>query len=165
MEILKDFGVQPILLLAQIVNFAILLYLLKRFLYKPILKVLEERRQKVETSMKQAEEMQKRFEETTKKQEEILGAARSDASKVIEDAKEEAKALAETIQKESKEATEATIKRAQGTLELEKQKMIAEARSQIVEIVTTATEKVVAKTLKGSEKERLIEESIKEIQG
>lgn len=165
MDILKDFGVQPILLLAQIVNFAILLYLLKRFLYKPILKVLEERRQKVETSMKQAEEIQERFDETTKKQEEILDKSRSDASKIIENAKEEAKTLAKTIQKEAKDATEATIKRAQEALELEKQKMISDAKNQIVGVVAAATEKVVAKTLKPQDKEQLVKEAIKEIQG
>ena len=165
MEILKDFGVQPILLLAQIVNFAILLYLLKRFLYKPILKVLEERRNKIETSMKQAEEIQKRFDETAKKQEEVLDKARSDASKIIEGAKEEAKVLSATIQKEAKDATEATIKRTQEVLELEKQKMITEAKNQIIDVVAAATERVVAKTLKFQDKERLVKEAIKEIQG
>ena len=63
MDILENFGVEPVLLLAQIVNFAILLFILKRFLYKPILKVLEERKNKIETSMKQSEQIQKEFEE------------------------------------------------------------------------------------------------------
>lgn len=165
MEILKDFGVQPILLFAQIVNFTILLYLLKRFLYKPILKVLEERRQKIETSMKQADEIQKRFAETAKKQEELLDKARSEASKIVNDAKDEAKALADTIQKESKENVEEAIKRTQEALELEKQKMIAEAKDQIVDVVAAATEKVVTKTLRPEDKERLVKEAIKDIQG
>ena len=53
-KILSDFGVQPILLLAQIVNFLILLILLKKFLYKPILQVLEKRKETIDEATKQA---------------------------------------------------------------------------------------------------------------
>src|SRR4030067_222054 len=79
MEVLEDFGVEPILLLAQVVNFVILLYILKRFLYKPILKVLEERKKRIETSVKQSEDIQKRFDEMSKKQTEIL-----DTEKIVQ---------------------------------------------------------------------------------
>ena len=61
MEFLKDFGVNPILLLAQIVNFTVLLILLKKFFYKPILKVLEERKHKIETSVTQTQKNQNKL--------------------------------------------------------------------------------------------------------
>ena len=163
MEIFKDFGVEPVLLLAQIVNFVILLYLLKRFLYQPILKVLEERKNKIAASLKQAEEIQKRFEESTTKQAEILDQARKESSALIQTAKEEAKILSDQMQSEAKKSIEETVKRTQQSLELENQKMISEARNQIVEMVATATEKVVGKTLKNSDKERLIQKAIKDI--
>ena len=60
---------------------------------------------------------------------------------------------------------EATVKRTQEALELEKRKMIAEAKNQIVDVVAAATERIVAKTLKSQDKERLVKEAIKEIQG
>ena len=118
MEIFKDFGVQPILLLAQIINFVILLCILKRFLYKPILKMLEERRDKIETSMKQAEEIQKRFDEVATKQGELLTQAKGEASKIVEEAKDEAKKLAEQIQDETKQRVVETLERSQESLEL-----------------------------------------------
>ncbi|MDP2720915.1 MAG: F0F1 ATP synthase subunit B [bacterium] len=163
MEILKTFGVEPILLLAQIVNFVILIFILQRFLYKPILRVLEERKNKIATSLKQAEEIQKRFEESTTKQEEILDQARKEATTFIQTAKEEAKLLSDQLQNETKKSIDETVKRTQQSLELDNQKMILEARNQIVEMVAIATEKVVGKALKDSDKERLIQKAIKDI--
>jgi len=164
MEILKDFGVQPILLAAQIINFIILLLVLKRFLYKPIIKVLEERKRRIETSINQSEEIQKRFDESAKKQEEILDKAREEAKNIIENAKEESNILSEQIKTENKQSIENAIKRTQDSLELEKQKMVADAHNQIVTMVASLTEKVVPKTLKGADKEKLIQEAIKEIE-
>lgn len=163
MEILKDFGVEPVLLLAQVVNFVILLYILKRFLYKPILKVLEERRRKIETSMKQSEEIQKKFDEISQKQTDILDMAKKESEQIIEDAKNEAKILAEQIQANAKAGAEETIKSTQQTLELEKQKMISEAKQEIVDVVAAATEKVVQKTLTQSDKSRLVKKAVSQV--
>ena len=165
MEILEDFGVEPILLLAQVVNFVILLYILKRFLYKPILKVLEERKKKIETSVKQSEEMQKRFDEITKKQTEILDKAKAESEQIIEGAKNEAKILADQIQLNATNAGNETIKRTQQTLEIEKQKMINEAKREIVDVVTSTTEKIVQKNLTKGDKERLVRQVLTEIKG
>lgn len=151
------------MLLAQIVNFVILIFILQRFLYKPILRVLEERKNKIAASLKQAEEIQKRFEESTTKQEEILDQARKEATTFIQTAKEEAKLLSDQLQNETKKSIDETVKRTQQSLELDNQKMILEARNQIVEMVAIATEKVVGKALKDSDKERLIQKAIKDI--
>ena len=165
MEILEDFGVEPILLLAQVVNFVILLYILKRFLYKPILKVLEERKKRIETSVKQSEEMQKRFDEITKKQTEILDKAKAESEQIIEGAKNEAKILADQIQLNATNAGNERIKRTQQTLEIEKQKMINEAKREIVDVVTSITEKIVQKNLTKQDKERLVRQALTEIKG
>jgi len=163
MEIFKDFGIQPILLLAQIINFAILLFLLKRFLYKPILKVLDERKKRIETSLKQAEEIQKKFVEANIEQEKILDTAKLQASRIIENAKEGAKILSEQLQEETNKEIESTLERAKSALQLEKQKMISEAKGKIVDIVVLVTEKVTAKTLQKAEKEKLVNNALSEI--
>lgn len=163
MEIFKDFGIQPILLLAQIINFVILLFLLKRFLYKPILKVLDERKKRIETSLKQAEEIQKKFVEANIEQEKILDTAKLQASRIIENAKEGAKILSEQLQEETNKEIESTLERAKSALQLEKQKMISEAKGKIVDIVVLVTEKVTAKTLQKAEKEKLVNNALSEI--
>lgn len=163
MEILKDFGVEPILLLAQTVNFIILLVVLTKFLYKPILKVLEERKKKIETSLKQAEEINKNFEVSAQKQAEILDKAREDAAKIISDAKEEAKLLAEKMLSDAAVNTENTIARTKEMLGLEKTKMMSEAKKEMAEIIALAAEKVASKSISASDREKLVNEALAEM--
>ena len=164
MEILKDFGVEPILLLAQIVNFVILLYILKRFLYKPILKVLDERKKRIETSMKQSAEIQKKFEEVSQKQQEILDEAKKESTRIIGTAKNEAKILTNQIQTEANTQAEEIMKRNQQSLQLEKQKMISEAKQELIDVVASATERVVERSLTKADKDRLVKKSVAEIE-
>ncbi len=163
MEILSDFGVEPILLLAQVVNFIVLLYILKRFLYKPILRILDERKRKIETSVKQSEEIQKKFDEVSQKQIEILDKAKEESEQIIKNAKNEAKTLAGQIQSDASIQAEDSMKRAQQTLQLEKQKMISEAKQEIGDVVVTVTEKVIQKTLTKSDKDRFVKKAVEEI--
>jgi len=162
MDFLKDFGVEPILLLAQIVNFAILLFILKRFLYKPILKVLEERKNKIATSMKQSEQIQKRFEEMEIKQQEILDNAKNESAQIIGEAKSEAKTLSSQIQTEASNQADQTLRRAQETLALEKQKMVNEAKKEIVSVITLATQQVVSKVMTKKDKDQIVTEALNE---
>jgi len=164
MEFLSDFGVEPILLLAQIINFVILLFILQRFLYKPLLKVLEERKKKIETSMRQSDEIQKKFDEVGEKQQEILDKAKSESSSIIENAKKEAKALSDQIQTGASLQAEETMKRTKEALELEREKMVAEARKQLGVVVATAAEKIIEKSLSNSDKERFVAAAVKEIE-
>ena len=162
MDFLKDFGVEPVLLLAQIVNFAILLFILKRFLYKPILKVLEERKNKIATSMKQSEQIQKKFEEMEIKQQEILDNARKESTQIVDEAKSEAKTLSSQIQTEASNQADQTLKRVQETLDHEKQKMVSEAKKEIVNVVTLATQKVVGKVMTKRDKDQIVTEVLNE---
>ena len=72
MDILNQFGISPVLLTAQVVNFLVLLFILKKLLYGPLLKVLAERRKKIEDSLKNAEEIELRLQETNEKIDKML---------------------------------------------------------------------------------------------
>lgn len=152
------------MLLAQIVNFGILLFILQRFLYKPLLKVLEERKKKIETSVRQSEEIQKKFDEMSEKQQEILEKAKNESSLIIGNAKKEAKDLSDQIQADASLQAEETIKRTKETLELEREKMVAEAKKQLGAVVANAAEKIIEKSLSNSDKERFIKAAVKEIE-
>src|SRR5437870_10658982 len=66
MEILKNFGFEPILFIAQIVNFVIIYLILKKFLYKPVLKLLKDRKQTIAGGLKQAEESARQDRKSTR---------------------------------------------------------------------------------------------------
>ncbi|MCL5434940.1 MAG: ATP synthase F0 subunit B, partial [Patescibacteria group bacterium] len=106
MEILKNFGFDPAMLAAQIVNFLIILYLLKRFLYKPVLEMLKKRSDAIQEGIKQAEEARITLEKTLEEEKKILLKAKDEAKQVMEDSKLAAVAIAREIEENSKTQTE-----------------------------------------------------------
>lgn len=163
MEVLETFGVQPVLLLAQIVNFVILLLLLKKFAYKPIMKVLDERKYKIETSMRQAEEVEKKLAETEKKQTEIIGNAERESTKIIEEANSAAKKLQEDTLVGTNKKIEETLLKNQEVIKLEREKMVSEVKDDMITLVAEVTKKILGKTLSNKDREELVKKSLKDL--
>lgn len=112
MEILNNFGFQWTLFAAQIVNFLIIYFLLKKFLYKPVLKILETRKTKITEGIKQAEESERRLQETIEKEDKILKAAQEQAKQMIDDAKAQSHELLKKSEVDTKKQIEAMLKEA-----------------------------------------------------
>lgn len=163
MEVLENFGVQPVLLLAQIVNFIILLFLLKKFAYKPIMKVLDERRIKIETGVRQAEEAEKKLADTEVKQKEIISKAEQESSRIIQETKYAVKKLQEETLVETSKKTKELIENNKEVLQLEREKMISEVKKGMAELVAETTKKVIGKTLSHRENEELVKQSLKDL--
>src|SRR5260221_439051 len=109
MEILKNFGFDPVLLSAQIVNFLIILFLLRRFFYKPLLALLKDRETTIKEGLEKAEEGRKLLEKALEEEKTILRNAQKQASSILEDAKNQAKAIASESEENAKKRTEKLI--------------------------------------------------------
>src|SRR5213079_1116053 len=126
-DILRDtaetFGWNWKLFLSQVISFCIVAFLLQRFAYKPIVAVLEDRRQKIEEGMLNAEKIRKELAEAEKRYQEILAKANADAQRMIDEARESAAHLSERKQQEATGAAEQIIAKAKeaATLEHERQ--------------------------------------------
>ncbi len=118
MELLKNFGFDPVLFVAQVVNFLLIFFVLKRFLYKPILDMLKKRKETIEEGLEQAEEGRKLLEEVQVKEKEILKKARLEAEQIIKDAKIEAYEEAKKIEENAKEHAQRLIEDAGRQIEL-----------------------------------------------
>src|SRR2546426_11770723 len=94
-ETAETFGWNPWLFLSQVISFTIVALLLRRFAYKPILAVLEERRRTIEESQLNAEKIKKQLAEAEQRYAEILSKANADAQKMIDEARTSAGHLAE----------------------------------------------------------------------
>lgn len=165
MEIFEEFGINPILLLAQIVNFTILLLLLKKFLYKPILKILEDRKKEIAASLKNAEEIEKRLEKTNIEQEKILEKARSQADNLLKEAKIEAKNLSEITLNNTKKTVEEMLKQSKERFNLERIQMMNEVKKDLAELVIAASLKVTQKAITKENSKKIVEQAIKEVIG
>jgi F-type H+-transporting ATPase subunit b len=159
--LISTFHIQWQLLAAQMVNFAIVVFVLWRFAYKPILKTLNERTSKIEKGVKDAEEAKKKLEEVSLEEKEILKKAKIEAQEILKKAEDSAKKEAENISVEAKKQTEKMIADAQKSIEQEKGKMIAEVKSEIAGLVVAATEKIIGEKMDEKKDKELIEEIIK----
>lgn len=163
MEFLEKFGVDPLLLLAQIVNFTILLLLLKLFLYKPILKILEERKKKVEHSIKSAEAIERKLAKVEEEQQKFLDQAKNEANKIIAEAKSEAKELTEKTITQTRQTAEEILTKNEQHLKLEKEAMLLEVKKELADLVAVATAKVVGKSLNEKDNQEIINQTLKEL--
>lgn len=163
MNIFSNFGIQPILLLAQIVNFLVLLYILKRFLYGPILKVLDERKKRVTQSLKDAEEIERSLQKTQEESDKKFNQATLEARKIIEEATKDANTLLSDARAKATEAAQEIMEKSSQSIEFQKEKMMKEVRVEVADLVAMSLQKVTGKVLNSQDQKDLIESSLKEM--
>ena len=133
MEIIKNFGVNPILLAAQIINFLIIFFILKKFLYKPVLDLLKKRRITIQEGIEHAEEARVKLEKVVIEEKNILKNAQMQAKKIIEDAREESIEVIKQLNDNAKKQTE---------------KMLKDAKDQIIRESIETEKRLAVKTSK-----------------
>ena len=162
-EIFHSFGVNGPSFLASLINFIILLFILHRFAYKPLLQVLDERRRKIAESMKQADQIKEELAKAQATRDEILAKANENAQRMIDEARQAADKFRDEKLNEALKSAQETLRKAQQAGQLEREKMLIELRRDMVSLVVTTTAKVTGKILTSEDQKRLSEETLKEL--
>jgi F-type H+-transporting ATPase subunit b len=158
-----DFGVTWPKFLSQVILFAIVYFILSKFAFGPVLNMLEERRKRIEEGQLNADKIKRQLAEAELRYQEILRKANEDASRLIEEAKTIADASSQRhLQSAIKEA-EDIIGRAREEITLERKKMVAEVKEEMVSLVVDTTAKVTGKVLTPEDQKRLTAETAKEL--
>lgn len=157
------FGWNPWLFLSQVVSFSIVALLLKRFAYKPILAVLEDRRHRIEEGLLNAEKIKKELAEAQKRYAEILAKANADAQKMIDEARESSAHLAERKQQEAIAAAEQIIVKAREAAAFEHERTMESMKRELGRLVVETTAKVTGKVLTSEDQQRLQEEAARQV--
>ncbi len=147
----------------QMINFGLVLFFLTRLVYKPVLKLLEDRKKKVAEAAKAAEQVLQEKEEIEKLKESTLLKANQKAKKIEDEIRKEAKNDAKLLLERSKE--EISAKEAKFSSELAKLKK-EELKSMEAEVKKAAlviAEKVLGSSIDGKKHQKLIDDSINEI--
>ena len=160
-EIIKTFHIDTKLILAQFTNFAIVFFVLYKFAYGPVLKLLKERTKKIEKGLRDAEESQKKLTEMSEKEREVLVKARKDAQEIIKKAEDQAIKNKEGIIAEANKQAEVLIKKAQLGIEEEKNKVMSEVKNEIAGLVMLATEKIIGEKVSSESDKRIIKEDLR----
>lgn len=135
MNFVKEFGVDPVLIGAQVVNFVIIFFLLKRFLYKPVLKVLQERKDLITQTILNAQEAENRLAKVLEEEKTILQNAQKEAAKIVETARTQAEVLRNQAHEQAKTEAAKLIELAREHIRLQTQ----EAEKQLTRHVSQLT--------------------------
>lgn len=159
----ETFGWNPRLFLSQVVSFAIVAFLLRRFAYKPILTVLEERRQRIAEGLLNADKIKQQLVEAETRYAEILAKANAQAQKMIDEARESSAHLAERKQQEAITAAEQIVAKAQEASAMERERTMADLKRELGRLVVDTTAKVTGKVLTADDQKRLQEEASRQL--
>lgn len=142
MEVLAKLGVDWRLLLAQAVNFVVLLWVLRRYAYQPMLNFLEKRTVRIEKGLQDAEAAQAKLVEIEAKEKEVLVAAHTEAKSIIARAEESAKKRDTERSLETEAKVKRLLEEATEKIREEKDKAMASAKGEIGELVMLSVEKI-----------------------
>jgi len=162
-EIARTFGVDWSHLIAQIISFCIVCILLQRFAYKPVLTMLEERRQQIAQGQAHAEQIKAELAHTEEQRRGVLDDANTQATKLIDEGRAAAARVQEQETHKAIAAAEQIMVRAQEASAQERTRMLAELKSQFGRLVVETTATVTGKILTAEDQQRLAEETAKQL--
>lgn len=159
----KAFGVDWPHLISQILSFGIVAYALHRWAYKPILQVLEERRQHIAESLANAERIKEELAKTEAARKEILEKTNAQANRLIEEARAAAARVQEQETQKAVAAAEQIIAKAHEAANADHARMLAELKREVGKLVVQTTLKVTGKVLTIEDQQRLVEDTNRQL--
>ncbi|MBI2411133.1 MAG: F0F1 ATP synthase subunit B [Candidatus Kerfeldbacteria bacterium] len=163
MELIKAFGLDYKLLLANLINFVILFFILKKILYTPLLNFINDRTKKIEEGVRNAQEAQHVLKVAQQKHEHTLIDARKEASEIIEKAKSAAEAQANSMIERTKKETADLFEKAKLDIDQERKQMMQSAKKEIASAVIMVAEKVLRERITPEKETTMLNENLNDL--
>ncbi len=146
-----------------VLTFILLILLLKKFAWKPILKVLDDRENRIKSSLYQAEQDKIEAEKQLAEQKRLVEKAKKESLRIINESKESAEKSRKELMEQSRQDAERLLERARMEIEQSKETAIAEVKKYAVELSLLAAKKVIGETLQPEQQELLIKQYLNEL--
>lgn len=159
----EQFGVDWPHFIAQLLTMLVVLYVLNRYAYKPLLDLLEERRRRIAESMAQAEQVKQELAKAQEAREKIIADAGKQAQQLIDEARAAAQRQGDQQLQQAIAQAEALIAKAREATDLDRQRMLTELKREVGRLVVETTGKVTGKVLTAEDQRRLAEETAKQL--
>ena len=158
MEALDTLGINLPGLIAQLVNFTLLLIVLYLIAYKPVLRMLDQRSERIRQSMEQAEEIRRQTARAQVEFEARIGQAHQEAQNIVNQALQTGERLRDEARIAARQDAEDIVARARAEIQGERRQAVAELRREFAELSILAAEKVIGQALDRAAHRRLIDE-------
>lgn len=162
-KIARTFGVDWPHLLAQIISFGIVCAVLYWFAYKPVLKMLEVRRQQISLGIANAEKIKAELDRTEAQRQEVMSKANAEANGIIEEAHAAAARVYERETHKAIAEAEQIMVRSRETAAQDYARMLTELKREVGHLVVRTTASVAGRILTAEDQRRLAEETVKEL--
>ena len=149
-------------LVAQIVNFFLLLVILRLLLYKPILKMLDDRKQRISEGLNAAEIARAEAAQAQANIQQQLDASRKEGQEMVANAQQIATRIQAEAREQANRDREASLERATAEIQLERDRAIADLRGEFADITVRAAERVIGQSLDAPAHQRIIDETLAE---
>lgn len=162
-QLINNFGINLYLLVAQIVNFLIILYLLKRFAYKPVMELLEKRKKTIEEGQKNAARAEKALEDATEKEREILKKAQTESKKILSEATKQAADIIDQATETGRKQVDRMIAEAKVEIEKARQSGEKELATHVAQLALDMLKKSLPSLIGDKEQENVLKKAAEEL--
>ena len=153
----------PGLFIWTIITFLLLFFVLAKYAWKPLIKMLDDRETMIRSSLDDAEKAKLELERLNKESEAITAKARSEAQAILVESKTVAEKVKEDTIAKAKEQAIKISDDAQKQIQVEKDKAITDIKQEVVNLTLSVAEKLINKNLNDADNKSLIEESLKKV--
>lgn len=162
-EIFEKLGIDYKLIIAQAVNFLLLLVILQRLAYKPVLKMLNDRTEKIDKSLKQAQKIEEELKNTEETKIAEIKKAKEEAQKIIKEAQDSAEKKSLEALEKTRTKTKEIVENAKQEIRSEKEKSVAEAKKEIADISILIAKKIIGNTINEKEQKKIVNDALLKI--
>ena len=160
-EIFEKLGLDYKLIIAQVVNFVLLLVILQRLAYKPVLKMLKDRTDKIDKSLRQAKKIEEELKNTEETKLVEIKKAKEEAQEIIKEAYETSEKRTQESIERTKFKTQEIVEKAKQEIKTEKESSIQEAKKEIANISILIAKKIIGKNIDENKEKDLVDDVLK----
>ena len=153
----------PGLFIWTILTFLVLLFLLAKFAWGPLLKALEERQEMIRKSLDDADRAKQELERLHQESAQIIAEARGEAQSIVAKSRAAAETVREDLKQKAKEEADALVRGAQRQIQLETARAIQQIRHEVVDLSLAVASKLIKKNLTQEDNDALIQDSLSQI--
>lgn len=161
---IEQLGIDPIKLGIQAFNFLVLLFILRAVAYKPLLRMMDQRSERIRNDLDEARRLREETERDRETYRTQMSRARDEARSILEEANNVAARIREQAILDAESQNHATLQRARDEIVREKEHAIAELRREVGDLAIRVATQVVGRSIDANDQQRLVEEALAQVQ-
>ena len=163
MEVQQFISIAPLTVIFQILNLLLLMVLFKKYLFKPVMEILEKRQAEIEGHYQEAQQAETDAKAMNADYESKMAGARQEADRVIKTATESANAMSASIVEDARTQADQLKRRAQTEIDLERRRAFDEVKGELSGIALDIASQVIEREVNEKDHEAFIDEFIKNV--